>query len=223
MDRQNENCQSAGAVGGVQTRGPWHVHGERIGFENPWMRIHDYQVTTPSGDPGRYGVVGFKNVALAILPVFDNGDVVLVGQHRFALDHYSWELPEGGGPKQGEPGSEPPLAAAQRELKEETGLLASDWSQILAMDMSNSITDERAMGFLATGLTQGEAEPEPDEVLAVRRLHFTQLLDEVMSGAIRDALTVAMTLKAYTLAGRGGLEPALANAILEGPLHSGGG
>lgn len=167
-------------------------------------------MTRPDGKPGLYGVVGFANVAIAILPVFADGTTVLVGQHRFPQDAYSWEIPEGGGPH-----GVPPLESAQRELKEETGLTARTWREILRMDLSNSVTDERAIGFLATGLTEGEAEPEGTEELRTRRLPFREALSEAMSGGITDALTVAMLLRAYYMGVEGELDEALAAAMLQ--------
>lgn len=194
---------------GPHNRGPWTVLGERVAFENPWMTVRSHDIITPGGDPGHYGVVCYKNLAMAVLPVFDNGDVTLVGQHRFPNDVYSWELPEGGAPM-----DEQPLAAAQRELKEETGLTAKSWREITRMHLSNSITDELAICYLATGLTQGEAEPDPDEVLAIRRIHFQDYLAEVTSGAITDSLSVALAYQAYYMAKEGLIPEPLASAML---------
>jgi len=197
-------------------RGPWQVHGREIVHETPWMRIEDYPITQPDGQPGRYGVVHFQNLALAILPLFDTGETVLVGQHRFPQDKYSWEIPEGGGNPEADPVEE-----AARELKEEAGLTAARWTEILRMDLSNSITDEASIGYIATGLTQGEAQPEGCEVLELRRLHFCDLLDEVVSGQITDALTVAMVLKAHYMAQNGLLDEALSQALLNAPDREG--
>lgn len=193
----------------TERRGPWGVVTRTRAFDNPWIGIDDHEVVTPSGGPGRYGVVSFKNRAIAILPVFANGDVMLVGQHRFPTDHYSWELPEGGGPL-----DEAPLLAAQRELKEETGLIAQSWSEIGRLHLSNSVTNETGVCFLATGLTQQDAEPEPDEILATRRVPFMRMLDEVMAGEILDALTIVVAFRAYYMARENLFDPALANALL---------
>jgi 8-oxo-dGTP pyrophosphatase MutT (NUDIX family) len=192
-----------------QTRGPWTVHAERTAYENPWMRVREFDVTRPDGEPGVYGVMSPRNLALAILPVHADGTVSLVGQHRFALDCYSWEIPEGGGRLDGDP-----LVCARRELKEETGLTADSWLEILQLDLSNSITDERAIGFLATGLHCGEPEPEGTEVLRTRQIPFLDALDEAMSGRIRDALTVAMLLRAYYMAQQGLLASGLSGVML---------
>lgn len=192
------------------TRGPWLVGASRTVYENPWLRLTEHDVTRPDGEPGLYGVVEFANLAIAILPLFEDGTTVLVGQHRFPQDRYSWEIPEGGGPL-----DVPPLDSARRELKEETGLEAANWREILRMDLSNSVTDEEAIGYIATGLTQGEAAPEGTEVLQTRRVPFRMALHEAVSGRITDALTVAMLLRAYYMAREGELDETLAAAMLQ--------
>ncbi|WP_019962338.1 NUDIX domain-containing protein [Woodsholea maritima] len=193
-------------------RGPWIIHGEKIAYDTPWMTVTDYQVTCPDGSPSSYGVMSPKNLAIGIVPLFDNGDVMLVGQYRFALDAYSWELPEGGGPK-----GDIPLASAKRELKEETGLSADHWQEILGLDLSNSITDECAHAFLAWGLTQGEAEPEGTEDITIQRVPFQTALKMAMMGDIRDAFTLVMLAKVDYMARRGDLPEALCQVILAQP------
>jgi 8-oxo-dGTP pyrophosphatase MutT (NUDIX family) len=193
----------------ARQRGPWLVHETRQVYQNPWIAVTEHDVTRPDGQPGVYGVVNFANLAMAILPVFEDGSIMLVGQHRFPQDRYSWEIPEGGGPL-----ADDPLASARRELKEETGLSAENWREILRMDLSNSVTDEAAIGYLATGLTRGEAEPEGTEELETRQVPFRAALEDVSKGVISDALTVAMLLRAYYMAQEGELDRALANAML---------
>ena len=152
----------------------------------------------PDGSDGEYGVVRFKNRAIGVLPVSSDGDVWLVGQHRYPHEKYSWELPEGGGPL-----DQDPLTAAQRELKEETGLTAKEWRPLGACDLSNSVTDETAVCFLAWDLTPGCAAPEPSEALTIKQVKFMKLLEMVMQGEITDSLTIMMTLTAHVLALRG--------------------
>lgn len=179
-------------------RGPWIVHDETVSFDNPWIAVHEFPVTMPSGDPGRYGVVHFKNRAIGVLPLDEEGYTWIVGQHRFPFDAYSWELPEGGGPL-----AERPEDAAHRELEEETGIKAEKLTQIGTWHLSNSVTDEIAIAYIATGLSSGEFAPDPTEVLEIKRLPFAELLDLVISGEITDAFTVLMVQTAYIKAQRG--------------------
>ena len=150
-----------------------------------------------------------RRLAVGVLPIEPDGGVHLVGQWRFPLARYSWEIPEGGG----EPG-EAPLACAKRELEEETGLRAANWAPILEMDLSNSVTDEAGIVFLATGLQPGQKQPEATEVLRHRRAPFIDVLARVIDGRIRDSLTVAAMLRAHHMAVTGALAPELAAAML---------
>ena len=194
-----------------QMRGPWKINGVRLAWENPFMAVREYDIVQPDGVPGSYGVMSPKQLAIGVFPLHEDGTVTLVGQHRFPLDRYSWEIPEGGGRLDGDP-----MECGARELREETGLSAARLVEIMQADMSNSITTERAIGFLATGLSEGEADPEGVEVLETRRISFRALLDEIMSGKIEDALTVAMALRVYYMAKEGELEASLAEAALAG-------
>lgn len=173
----------------------WQSHGEEILIENPWMRVTRHPVTAPTGMKADYWVMRPKNIGTGVLPLHDDGTVTLVGQHRFALMRYSWEMPEGGAPE-----GEDPLKAIQRELKEEAGLTARHWVAALDMDLSNSTTDERAMCWLAWGLDETEVDPDPTEVLVSVRVPYLTLLEEVGRGAVRDSLTVATVYRAYHMA-----------------------
>ncbi|GJL95388.1 MAG: DNA mismatch repair protein MutT [Hyphococcus sp.] len=189
--------------------GPWTVHSAADAFDNPWINVTDHKVTHPNGEAGQYSVVRFKNLAVGVLPIDQNGDVWLVGQHRFPHDRYSWELPEGGAPL-----AEDPLEAAKRELAEETGLHAKEWSELTRFDLSNSVTDERAIGFLAWGLSQGEASPEASEELTIKRVSFRTLFEMVLKGEVRDSLTIVMTLTAHAKALRGDVPQPICGHIL---------
>jgi 8-oxo-dGTP pyrophosphatase MutT (NUDIX family) len=190
---------------------PWKRGAERVVYENPWIRVSDHEATAPSGRPAQYGLVSFKNLAIAVLPLHDDGTVTLVGQNRFAFMDYSWELPEGGSPR-----GEDPLEGAKRELAEETGLQAAVWRQVLKVQLSNSVTDERAVGYLAFGLSPSDAGHQSDdtEVIALARAPFREVLEAALAGDLEDALTVAMLLRAYHMAREGDLPDALVRAML---------
>ena len=195
----------------IQHGRPWTKGDPRTVYENSWIAVTEQTAVAPTGKPALYGVVSFKNLALAILPIDADGSVVLVGQHRFPFGDYSWEIPEGGGPM-----GEDPLDGAKRELAEEAGLAATEWTEVLRMQLSNSVTDELAVGFLATGLSP-LAEPghaDDTEDFALARAPFREVLDAAMGGHIQDALTVAMLLRAYHMAREGHLPAALARAML---------
>jgi 8-oxo-dGTP pyrophosphatase MutT (NUDIX family) len=163
---------------------PWRRHARRIAYDNAWIEVLHDEVTRPDGQPGIYGVVHFRNRAVGVVAIDDEDRVVLVGQHRYTLGHYSWEIPEGGVPV-----DEDPLDGAQRELREETGLEASAWREIGQMELSNSITDEIGLFYLATGLTQGEAAPEATEDLRLRWVPFAEITAMIDRGELPDALT----------------------------------
>lgn len=190
---------------------PWVRGDARPIYDNPWIAVTEYAATAPTGHPAIYGLVSYKNLAIAILPLFDDGTTILVGQHRFPLADYSWEIPEGGGPLDRDP-----LESARRELAEETGLQAAEWREILQAQLSNSVSDERAIGYLATGLSPaaGSHHADDTEDLARVRVPFREALDAAVAGELKDMLTVAMLLKAYHMAREGHLAPALARAIL---------
>jgi 8-oxo-dGDP phosphatase len=190
---------------------PWKRGPERLVFDNPWIKVTEHDATAPTGKPAHYGVVGFKNLAIAVLPIHADGTVTLVGQNRFALADYSWEIPEGGSPL-----SEDPLEGARRELAEETGLVAADWREVLRLQLSNSVTDERAIGYVATGLSAspGGHHPDDTEELALERVPFAEALDAALAGHLQDVLTVAMLLRAYHMAREGALPGALARLML---------
>ena len=157
----------------------------RVAYENPWITVWHDEVVRPDGSPGIYGVVHFDNLAAGVVAIDDEDRIVLVGQHRYTLDEESWEIPEGGVPT-----GEGALAGIQRELREETGLSATDWRELCRLDLSNSVTDERAILYVATGLTHGTAAPEPSEDLAVRWVPFAEALAMTMDGRIRDVMSV---------------------------------
>lgn len=163
-------------------------------YENPWISLTEYQVINPSGNPGIYGKVHFKNIAIGVLPLDDELNTYLVGQYRFALGQYSWEMPEGGGPL-----GIDPIESAKRELLEETGLKAKSWTEIQRLHLSNSVSDELSILYVARDLQQFEAEPEDTEQLIVHKLPFEEVYQMVCRGEITDAMTVAAVLKTRLL------------------------
>lgn len=172
----------------------WKKLSSRTIFENNWMRVLEDHVINPGGGENQYGYVHFKNRAIAILPLDAAGDTWLVGQDRYTLGEYSWELPMGGAPF-----DEAPLDAAKRELREETGLSASRWSEVMRLHTSNSITDELGIVYLAEGLTEGETAFEETEDLRIRKLPLADAVQLVYNGEITDAISVAAILRISAL------------------------
>ncbi len=170
----------------ARTVGPWRRRSRRLAYSNPWLEVYHDEVDRPDGSEGIYGVVHFRTRAVGVVAVADDGLLLLVGQYRYTLDEYSWEIPEGGVED-----GEALLEGAQRELREETGYDAAEWRQLCRMTVSNSVTDERGAIFLATGLRAGEAAPEPTEDLTLRWATLDEVLAEIGSGAIHDVITLA--------------------------------
>ena len=175
-------------------KNPWTTLAKKPVFENAWIKLSHHDVLTPSGTKGEYGLVEFKNLAVGVLAIDERDRVLLVGQWRYPLQEYSWELPEGGSPK-----GESALATAKRELKEETGYTARRWSKLLDLALSNSVTDERAVIFLASEFEAGESEPEDTEELEVKWMPLKKAIRMAEKGEITDAISVAALLRAATL------------------------
>ena len=174
-----------------ESHNPWQTLGTELKYQNPWISVREDQVLNPGGGRGIYGVVSMKNKALGIVPVDAEGNTWLVGQYRYALQEYSWEIPMGGGPV-----GLDVLESAQRELREETGLMAARWTRIARLHTSNSVTDEEGFVYLAEDLTQGAVEPEETEDLRLWKLPLTEAIRLVMADRITDGISVAGLLKA---------------------------
>jgi 8-oxo-dGTP pyrophosphatase MutT (NUDIX family) len=179
----------AGAPGQI---GPWTRLRRRLVYDNPWIRVHEDEVLRPDGKPGIYGTVHFKNLAVAVVPLDAQGRVILVGQHRYPLDRYIWEVPEGGCLQ----GREQPLEAAVRELREETGFAAARWDALGTLELSNACSDEIGHLFLARDLVPGPQDPDGDEKLEVKAVPFGEAWRMAMEGTLAESLTVAALARA---------------------------
>lgn len=176
-------------------RGNWTELTNEIQYDNPWIRVSESKILNPNGGEGIYGVVHFKNLAIGIIPIDEEGNTWIVGQERFPFDgKYTWEIIEGGGPLEIDP-----IESAKRELLEEAGLKAENWQLIQTMDLSNSATDETALIYLATGLSQHDSNPEETEKLEVKKIPFTELFEMVMKGEIIDSLSVAGVMRYHIM------------------------
>ena len=170
--------------------GPWTQTSTRRVYENPWIDVRQDEVITPAGTEGIYGVVHFKNIAVGIIPVDQHGNTFLVGQYRYTLTGYSWEIPMGGCPV-----GTSPVETASRELREETGLVAGDYEQILRVHLSNSVSDEEGYVFVARDLTKGDMALEDTEDIQVKELALDEAIGMAQDGRITDALSVAGLLR----------------------------
>lgn len=180
-----------------EIKNPWQTLSTEEKYDNPWINVEEHQIINPGGGRGIYGKVHFKNKAIGIIPLDEDDNTWIVGQYRYTLNEYSWEIPEGGGPMH-----EDPILAAQRELKEETGLTASNWEMIMRFHTSNSVTDEEGLIYLATDLTPGERELEESESdLILKKIPFTEALRMVMDQEITDSMSVAGILKVARMKG----------------------
>jgi len=171
-------------------RGDWKITESELVYDNPWISVNHHKVITPGGSNGIYGEVTFKNIAIGIIPLDNEGNTWRVGQFRFPLERYSWEIPEGGGPLDVDP-----LESAKRELQEEVGLIAEHWEQLLELDLSNSVTNEQSIVYVAEGLTPVSTNHEDTENLTIEKLPFSELYQQVLDGTIRDSISVAAILK----------------------------
>jgi 8-oxo-dGTP pyrophosphatase MutT (NUDIX family) len=186
----------------VERIGPWLRHSRRTGYENHWIVVWEDEVTRPDGSPGVYGLVHFLSRAVGVVAIDEQDQVVLVGQHRYALDEWSWEIPEGG-----VPADEGLLEGARRELLEETGFSATDWRELGRVHLSNSVSDELGVIYVATGLVAGVARPEATEQIEMRLVPFHDALAMTLDGRITDAMSIigigrVALERGYTIASR---------------------
>ena len=174
----------------IEKIGGWKTKSTNVVYENPWIKISHEEVITPKGTDGIYGVVHFKNTAIGVVPIDDEGNTWLVKQSRYALNQYTWEIPEGGCPQ-----GEEPINAAKRELEEEVGLQARHWEQLMTMHLSNSVTDEFCVVFVARNLFAGTQQLESTEDIEYKKLPLEEAIDLVKRGEITDGISVAALLR----------------------------
>jgi 8-oxo-dGTP pyrophosphatase MutT (NUDIX family) len=176
----------------VHTKNPWTIKSSRLVYETPWLRVIEDKVIRPDGVDGLYSYIETR-VAVGVVALTPDNEVYLVGQYRYPIRRYSWEIVEGGA----EPGEEP-LACIQRELQEEAGLRAGKWAQLGGeIHFSNCISAERGFLFLAEELEEIEASPEGTEVLEVRRAPLEEALGMVHRGEITDVFSIIGLERAY--------------------------
>ncbi len=175
-------------------KNPWKIKKGSLQYNNPWISVFHDEVQTPGGSDGVYGTVHFKNHAIGIVPIDTDGNTWLVGQYRYPLKRWSWELAEGGCPV----GTDP-LETAKRELKEETGIEAKSWELISQFDLSNCVSDEIGFIYLAQELTIGESQPDEAEELELIKLPFSEALEMAISGEITDSVSLIGIFRAAQL------------------------
>ena len=180
------------------TKNPWKTLSSEVKYDNPWIKVTEHQTINAAGGDGIYGVVHYKNIAIGIIPLDENYNTWLVGQYRYPLKKYSWEICEGGGLHNIDV-----LESAKRELLEELGIKATKWNSIMDMHLSNSVSDEKGVIYIATELSYFNPEPEEGEVLQIKKLPFNEVYQMVMKGEITDSLTVAGVLKTKLLIDQG--------------------
>ena len=171
-----------------KNKNPWQTLSSETKYDNPWIKVVENKVINPSGGDGIYGVVHYKNVAVAIIPLDENGYTYLIGQYRYTLNSFEWEVPMGGGSKK-----ESTLNSAKRELLEETGISAKNWSTILETQVSNSVSDEVSITYLAQDLLHEQAMPEETEELYIKKLHISEAVQMALNGKKCNILTFGPT------------------------------
>lgn len=169
---------------------PWEKISQKTVYDNNWIEVQHHEVLNPSGNKSIYGKIHFKNIAIGIIPVDQNNNTWLIGQYRYPLDCYSWEIPEGGGPL-----DVSPLESAKRELLEETGILAKKWETLQTIHTSNSVSDEYGIIYCARDLDFTSPQPEETEQLEIKKLKLKEVYEMILKGEITDSLSIAGILR----------------------------
>lgn len=156
--------------------------------------MREDQVIRPDGQPGIYGVIEIRP-SIGVVAIDGREQVALVGQWRYAVGRYSWEVPRGGS----HPGETNMLNVAKRELQEEAGLRAENWRVLGPVDVCNGVADDVQTLFLATELSQTERRLDPEEDISLEWKPFEEAVEMVMDGRITEVCSVAALLKVARL------------------------
>lgn len=181
-------------------RNPWKTKASRIVYENHWVRVREDEVIRPDGGPGIYGVIEIRP-SVGVVAINERDEVVLVGQWRYSVNRYSWEIPRGGS----HPGERNMLDVAKRELAEEAGVLAERWQVLGSVDNCNGVADDTQTLYLATGLSGTAMNLDPEEEIVVQWQPFQEALRMAMDGRITEVCSVAALLRVALL--RNGTKP----------------
>jgi 8-oxo-dGTP pyrophosphatase MutT (NUDIX family) len=176
---------------------PWKTKSSRTVYQNNWISVREDEVIRPDGNPGIYGVVLIRP-SVGVLAVNDRDEAVLVGQWRYSVNRYSWELPRGGS----HPGEPDMLDVARRELVEETGVIAARWEFLGTVDNGNGVAEDVQSLYLATGLTHTETSPDPEEDITVEWKPFDEVLEMALNGGITEVCSLAAIFKVAVLRSR---------------------
>lgn len=178
--------------------GKWKTKSSKLVYDNRWIELEEFQVIDPSGKDTIYSVLNLKSIAVGIIPLDEDLNTWIVGQHRFPFNDYFWEIVEGGGDR-----NVSTLDSAKRELQEETGIKANKWTELLDMVTSNCATSEKAVVYVARDLSFGEAQPDDEEDLKVLKLPFNELYERALNGEIKDGISLAAIFKLKVLIDKG--------------------
>jgi len=177
---------------------PWRTKSSRVVYENAWIRVREDQVIRPDGGPGLYGVIEIRP-SVGVVALNDQDQIVLVGQWRYSVNRYSWEIPRGGS----HPGEQNMLDVAKRELAEEAGVVADEWRVLGPVDVCNGVADDVQTLFLATGLSSTEMSLDPEEDITVEWKPFEEAVRMAMDGRITEVCSVAAILRVARLKSNG--------------------